>query len=114
MLKTISVSVDFEYNTGIMDDFDRHVQENVDKSIANEKDSKINEIWNKISSTKDHYEIIEMCGQLALLSPNNFMVDIKKARTYATLKQNGKAEEIWLNYFQTSNIRRSFVNNHQS
>ena len=97
------MSADFEYAAEIMDDFDRHVQENVEKSIANEKDSKINEIWNKIFSTKDHYEIIELCGQLAFLSPDNFMVDIKKAQAYGELKQNSKSEEIFKSVIKKTN-----------
>ena len=97
------MSVDFEYDTEIMDDFDEHVQEYIEKSIANEKNSEIKKVWKKMSSTKDHYEIIELCSQISLLSPKNILADIKKAQTYAKLKQNDKAEQIFKNIIKKTN-----------
>ena len=90
----------------------KEVKEVVTDLIKNEEDPRIKEILGKIDSSKDSYDRIELCSQINILDPKNFLVDTAKAIEYSNLNENEKAEESFKTAIKKSDRNHYFPSYH--
>ncbi len=90
----------------------KEVKEVVTDLIKKEEDPRIKEILGKIDSSKDSYDRIELCSQINILDPKNFLVDTVKAIEYSNLNENEKAEESFKTAIKKSDRNHYFPSYH--
>jgi tetratricopeptide (TPR) repeat protein len=90
----------------------KEIKEVVTDLMKNEEDPRIKEIYKKMDSSQDSYERIELCSQINILEPKNFLVDTVKATEYSNLNENEKAEESFKTAIKKSDRNHYFPSYH--
>jgi tetratricopeptide (TPR) repeat protein len=63
------------------------------KNIDGQDNPRVKELLKEIKSSKDNYEIIQLCARVHELDPDNFKIFVDQAVAFQNLKQYEKANE---------------------
>jgi len=85
--------MDISFETPDFTNLHKLMDKESQKNIDGQNNPRVKELLKEINSTKDNYEIIQLCARVHELEPDNFKIFVDQAIAFQNLKQFEKANE---------------------